>query len=238
MNRMKNTAASLLIALASFTVTGNAMAAQAAQPATAPAAAPAAAAEDMPVLWKGIAGGVLLGLGGLFVFRMLKRKDTPANPSFEARPPAAPATTPEVAARVAPAAAAPAAILPPGMPADFDQPAFLAHAKASFVRMQAAWDKGDTVDLQAFTTPQVFAELSQQIQGQGDLAVTTEVVSIDAELLGMQTIANDQLASVKFVGLLKSAPEAEAAPFAEVWNMSRPLGGNSGWLLAGIQQLS
>ncbi len=236
MNRLKNTAAALLIALTSLTVANTAMAQQA--PATAPAVAPAPAADEMPMLWKGIAGGVLLGLVGLFVFRMFKRKDTPANPSFTARQPSAPAATPEIASRVATPPAPPAAVLPPGMPADFDQAAFLVHAKASFVRMQAAWDKGDTVDLQAFTTPQVFDELSQQIQGQGDVAVTTEVVTIDAELLGMQAIGNDQLASVKFVGLLKSAPQAEAAPFAEVWNMSRPLAGNSGWLLAGIQQLS
>ena len=48
---------------------------------------------------------------------------------------------------------------------------------------------------------------------------------------------NDYLASVKFTGMIRSAPGAAAEPFAEVWNMSKPVSGNSGWVLAGIQQL-
>jgi predicted lipid-binding transport protein (Tim44 family) len=31
---------------------------------------------------------------------------------------------------------------------------------------------------------------------------------------------------------------APAAPFAEVWNLSKPVSGDGGWALAGIQQLS
>ena len=104
--------------------------------------------------------------------------------------------------------------------------------------MQAAWDKADTNDLREFTTPEVFAELKMQIQERGASADFTDVVSIDGELLGIETIGNEYLASVKFTGMIKSAPTAAPEPFNEVWNMSKPVSGNGGWVLAGIQQLS
>jgi predicted lipid-binding transport protein (Tim44 family) len=132
----------------------------------------------------------------------------------------------------------PAPSQPWGVPADFDTANFLRHAKSSFIRMQAAWDKADVADLREFTTPEVFAELKMQIQERGANADFTDVVSIDAELLGIETIADEYLASVKFTGLIKAAPTANAEPFAEVWNMSKPVSGSGGWVLAGIQQLS
>ena len=123
------------------------------------------------------------------------------------------------------------------MPADFDSVAFLRHAKTNFIRLQAAWDKADVDDIREFTTPEMYAELKMQIQERGATPDFTDVVTIDAELLGIETSVNDYLASVKFNGLIKSEPGAVAAPFAEVWNMSKPVSGTSGWVLAGIQQL-
>jgi predicted lipid-binding transport protein (Tim44 family) len=72
----------------------------------------------------------------------------------------------------------------------------------------------------------------------GASADFTDVVKIDAELLGIEQVGDEYVASVKFNGLIKPAPEAAAEPFAEVWNMSKPVSGNGGWVLAGIQQLS
>ncbi len=228
-------------------------------------------------MWKGVLGGALLGLGlgalfshmgiggamasmlssvlmigllvlaGLFIYRMFKRKDTPANAPLSGfhQQPLPAGGTPEIGSRIEPASyqppasAAPAAPAAPfGVPADFDKAAFLRHAKSSFIRMQAAWDKADTNDLREFTTPEVFAELKMQIQERGQTADFTDVVSIDGELLGIETSANDDLASVKFVGMIKSSPTAAPEPFAEVWNMSKPHNGSTGWVLAGIQQLS
>jgi predicted lipid-binding transport protein (Tim44 family) len=126
---------------------------------------------------------------------------------------------------------------PWGVPADFDNEAFLRQAKSSFIRMQAAWDKGDVQDLREFTTPEVFAELKTQILERGGNADFTDVVAIDAQLLGIETNAADYLASVQFNGSIRTAPNAPAEPFAEVWNMVKPISGSGGWLLAGIQQL-
>ncbi|AKU22774.1 Tim44 domain-containing protein [Massilia sp. NR 4-1] len=145
----------------------------------------------------------------------------PAQPAFE--PAAAPAPVPHQQW---------------GVPADFDQPAFLRHAKSNFIRLQAAWDKSDVNDIREFTTPEVFAELKMQIQERGGKADYTDVVTIDAELLGIENNGTDYLASVKFTGQIKPAPDALAEPFNEVWNLVKPVSGSGGWLLGGIQQLA
>lgn len=124
-----------------------------------------------------------------------------------------------------------------GVPADFDEASFLRVAKGNFIRLQAAWDKGDTADIREFTTPEVFAEMSLQLSERTQ-ADYTEVVSIDAELLGIETTATDYLASVRFTGMVKPARDALAEPLNEVWNLSKPVSGSAGWLLAGIQQLA
>lgn len=132
-------------------------------------------------------------------------------------------------------AAAPA---PWGVPADFDAPSFLRHAKSNFIRLQAAWDKADVNDIREFTTPEVFAEIKMQIQERGATPDFTDVVTIDAELLGIETVGGEYLASVRFSAMIRSAPDAAPEPLSEVWNLAKPVSGAGGWLLAGIQQLS
>ena len=124
------------------------------------------------------------------------------------------------------------------VPADFDVPAFLRNAKTYFIRLQAAWDKADLNDIREFTTTEMFAEFRLELQERGVSVNVTDVVQLDAELLGVETVGNDYLASVKFTGLIKEEPAADAAPLAEVWNLSKPVNGQGGWVLAGIQQLS
>ncbi|MDO8651929.1 MAG: TIM44-like domain-containing protein [Undibacterium sp.] len=123
------------------------------------------------------------------------------------------------------------------IPADFDVPSFLRNAKTYFIRLQAAWDRADINDIREFTTPEMYAEIKMQIQERGASANVTDVVSIEAELLGLDTVGNDHLASVKFTGMIKEDPHAPAEAFKEVWNLSKPLNGQGGWTLAGIQQL-
>jgi predicted lipid-binding transport protein (Tim44 family) len=124
------------------------------------------------------------------------------------------------------------------VPADFDSAAFLRSAKTYFIRLQAAWDKADVNDLRAFTSPELFAEMKQQLLDRGESPNHTDVVFLDAELLGVETTDNEYLASVKFSGRIKDAEDAPAEAFTEVWNLSKPIAGQGGWLLAGIQQVS
>ncbi|MCE3263598.1 MAG: hypothetical protein K0R43_2677 [Pseudoduganella sp.] len=138
----------------------------------------------------------------------------------------------------APVAPAAAAHTPWGVPADFDTAGFLRAAKSNYIRLQAAWDKADVDDLRTFTTPEVFAELRMQIQERGAQVEYTDVVAIDAELLGIENDGKEYLASVKFWGQSKPAADALPEPFQEVWNLSKPVSGGGGWMLAGIQQLA
>jgi len=197
----------------------------------------------------------LLAFAVMFIVRMFRRKATPAATQFNGgyNQPATAGGTPDIGSGLQPqayqgsasgvslnkgGASAPAAHTPWGVPGDFDTEAFLRHAKSSFIRMQAAWDKADVADLREFTTPEIFAELKMQIAERGATPDFTDVVSIDAQLLGIETSATDYLASVQFNGMIRTAPNAPAEPFAEVWNMEKPLSGNTGWVLAGIQQLA
>ena len=84
----------------------------------------------------------------------------------------------------------------------------------------------------------MFAELRMQIQERGASPNHTDVVTLDAQLLGIENSGDDHLASVKFSGMIREADNAPAEPFAEVWNLTKPASGQGGWTLAGIQQLS
>ena len=146
------------------------------------------------------------------------------------------------AAPVAAAPVAPPAVLPKVgednnwfVPGDFDTPNFLKQAKEQFVRIQAVWDSGSTDGLREFLTDDLITELKPQLAERGAAPNKTEVVLLNAEMLGIETVSDGHLASVRFSGMLREAPGAEAFRFEEVWNLFKPA--NGGWLLAGIQQI-
>ncbi|MFA7437474.1 Tim44 domain-containing protein [Castellaniella sp.] len=120
------------------------------------------------------------------------------------------------------------------IPADFDVPAFLAQAKQQFVRIQALWDAGDRDQLGTLLTDDMLVEITPSLP-QPDEGNTTEVVLLNAELMGIETVAGGHLASVRYSGMLRESAGAEASRFEEVWNLYKAQG--AGWLLAGIQQI-
>jgi predicted lipid-binding transport protein (Tim44 family) len=124
------------------------------------------------------------------------------------------------------------------VPAGFDVDGFVRNAKVYFVRLQAAFDAGDTADLREFTSPEMFAELKLEIDERQGAANQTDVVTLDGRLLGVEADGSEQLASVRFTGMLRERQDAPAEPFDEVWNFTRPTAGQGGWVLAGIQQLA
>lgn len=192
----------------------------------------------------------LLAFAAMFIYRMLRRKQDGgmAKPAYAG---ATAGSTPEIGSRInagtqpwqptslqsaQPVAASPLEYAPWGVPSDFDSAGFLRNAKTYFIRLQAAWDKGDVGDIREFTTPEMFAELKMQISERGATPNVTDVVTLDAQLLGMETQANEYLASVRFSGTIRESEHGAAEPFNEVWNLSKPVAGQGGWLLAGIQQ--
>jgi predicted lipid-binding transport protein (Tim44 family) len=128
-----------------------------------------------------------------------------------------------------------------GVPAGFDVEGFVAAAKQNFVHLQDAWDRSDMAALKAMMTDTMLDEIKVQLAEREALAPgqvnKTEVVSLQAQLLGIEELENDFLASVEFTGLIREDPSAGPSPFREIWNMGRPKQGQMGWLVAGVQAL-
>ena len=128
-----------------------------------------------------------------------------------------------------------------GVPAGFDADGFLSAAKANFVILQAAWDRSDINALRAMMTDTMLREIQTQLAEReahtGVPANQTDVVKIEAQLLGIEDLGEAYMASVEFNGMIREEPTAAPNPFREVWNMSKPKNGQSGWLVAGVQAL-
>lgn len=128
-----------------------------------------------------------------------------------------------------------------GVPEGFDSEGFLRAAKANFVSLQAAWDKSDIPALRVMMTDvmlkEIQAQLAERESHTGGGGNITEVVMIEAQLLGIEDIGEAHMASVEFSGMIREEPSAGANPFREVWNMTKAKDGRSGWLVAGVQAL-
>ena len=128
-----------------------------------------------------------------------------------------------------------------GVPADFDTDGFLSAAKRNFVTLQAAWDRSDISTLRSMMTDSMLEEIRTQLTEREDHRGAqpnhTDVVMIEAQLLGIEDLGDGYMASVEFSGMIREEPSAGPSPFREVWNMTKPKTGNTGWLVAGVQAL-
>lgn len=127
------------------------------------------------------------------------------------------------------------------LPAGFDAAAFLEASKAHFIQLQAAWDRADMPALRAMMTDDMLGQIQSQLlerEHQADaVGQSSEVVMLDAKLLGLEEQAGEYLASVEFSGLIRDAAAAGPNPFREVWSIIRPSSGAEGWLVAGVQAM-
>ena len=124
-----------------------------------------------------------------------------------------------------------------GVPAGFDAAGFLQAAKSNFVLLQEAWDRADLDTLRALMTDDMLRHIRQQLEERGDQPNRTDVVTLNAEMLGVEDIGSTYIAAVEFSGMIREEVTAGAAPFREVWNLTKPKDGSTGWLLAGVQAL-
>lgn len=127
------------------------------------------------------------------------------------------------------------------VPADFDAPGFLEAAKRNFVTLQSAWDRGDVATLRSMMTDEMLSEVKGQLEERehqsGGQPNQTDVVMIEAQLLGIEDLGHAYMASVEFSGMIREDASAGPSPFREVWNMTKPKDNSSGWLVAGLQAL-
>lgn len=198
----------------------------------------------------------LLAIAAIVVIRMImnrRRQPQPAGMAYTASPAAggqvawpAPASAgtaaaesaPEPAPSAAEAPAVPAAapVAKAFVPAAFDSEGFARTAKMIFIRLQAANDARDLDDLRAFTTPEMYAELSMDIRERGTEPQHTEVLAVESEVLDVADEGSRQVVSVRFRGQVQE--QAGAAPVAvdEVWHLVKPADGSRSWAIAGIEQ--
>jgi predicted lipid-binding transport protein (Tim44 family) len=128
-----------------------------------------------------------------------------------------------------------------GVPADFDTAGFVNAAKQNFMTLQHAWDRSDISALRTMMTDSMLDEIKAQLAEREATANGqvnhTDVVMLDAHLLGIEDVGNTYMASVEFSGLIREEPSSGPTPFREVWNMTKPKDGSLGWLVAGVQAL-
>ena len=128
-----------------------------------------------------------------------------------------------------------------GIPADFDTQGFVNAAKQNFMTLQQAWDRSDISSLRLMMTDNMLEEIKAQLaerEATSNGQVNhTEVVTLDARLLGIEDLGQSYMASVEFSGLIREEPSSGPTPFREVWNMTKPKDGSLGWLVAGVQAL-
>lgn len=229
----------------------------AAPPSVAPnARAPTAGKRRgwMPVLGSLAAGGLLGALFGgnvlfgilmagllvaivVFFVRMIMRARAEGVPGAEyvglgsetvAAPPPSQAAG---ISGIAPVASG-AAKLPDG----FDIAGFLRAAKLNFVRLQIAKELGNLSDIREFSAPPFFARLGKEILARAGKPDHSDVVSLNVELAELLTEGELHRARVRFSGMAREAPGAAPAGFAEIWQLTKPADGSTGWLLTDIQQ--
>ena len=128
-----------------------------------------------------------------------------------------------------------------GVPEGFDANGFIEAAKRNFHTLQAAWDSSDVTTLRSMMTDSMLEEIQGQLAEReshtGAEPNHTEVMMLEAQLLGIEDLGNSYMASVEFSGMIREEPSSGPAPFREVWNMTKAKTGASGWLVAGVQAL-
>lgn len=131
----------------------------------------------------------------------------------------------------------PAAI---ALPVGLDRDSLLADLRRLFVQLQDAWDRSEIHALTALTTPEMLSELCLELPGRtmcADASRSTEVVTLQAELLGFEVLAQADVVSVEFSGLIRESADGVAVPFRELWMLTRSNGHAVGWRLARHQAL-
>jgi predicted lipid-binding transport protein (Tim44 family) len=193
---------------------------------------------------------LLLG-AGYFIYRMVTRNKTASQSPLQYAGARASTTRTRIETEPAQftgnAAAAPgslaatlggAAVAPAvsPWPADFDAAEFERQALLNFQRVQAANDAGDAATLRDFLTPELYRELESEMKSAWGTPQKTEAVDVKAQVLEVVTEGSLYVVSVRFTGQIRENNVLNN--LNEIWHLEKPVSGNSGWRVAGIQQAS
>lgn len=122
------------------------------------------------------------------------------------------------------------------LPKNFDLDGFLEQTKATFLKLQEAWNLGEIAEIRGLTTDDVFMEIKDQWQTEGS-GPRTRVLALDAQLLDYRQTDDEEEAAVLFTAKLQEG-DAPVEEIQEIWHFIRPKHRlKSAWLLDGIQQI-
>jgi predicted lipid-binding transport protein (Tim44 family) len=180
----------------------------------------------------------LFAFGAVMLARLFMARRYAAAGGDALAPPRAPsANAPDAGDRYEPrfGGASQVRPVPPHWPPGFDAERFARQALQQFRAVQRAYDNGDTAALADVMTPELYTETVKDLRSRG-VHVPTAFDALESEVVDVSTEADLYWVSVRFKGLAREDGAAVAQPFDEVWNLSKPVDGSSGWLVAGIQQ--
>lgn len=185
--------------------------------------------------------GLLLGGLAFLLYRLFAARGNPAPAakpmSFAGIGSGVPAAGIPLGGNASPPASSPDASPAATLRPNFDVETFLRGARTTFIRLQAANDAKDLDDIREYTTSEMYAEIAMQIQERGDEPQKTEVMNVNAQLVDVAVEDGYDIASVRFVGLMREQAAGNPEPFDEVWHVRKKIGDkNPAWLIAGIQQ--
>jgi predicted lipid-binding transport protein (Tim44 family) len=122
-------------------------------------------------------------------------------------------------------------------PAELDDQRLIAELGQRFIALQAAWDACDVPALRDMTTEPMLRELCLQFPAPSERANFTQVLTLEAEIIGFDRLPSGCVASVAFSGLMRESAEVGASPFRELWMLTRSNADGAAWRLARQQTL-
>jgi predicted lipid-binding transport protein (Tim44 family) len=123
------------------------------------------------------------------------------------------------------------------LPAGFDAEGFAKEAKRQYIQIQRSYDNADRAALSGVMTSEMNGEIGRELDERVGHQ-PTEIVTLDADVLEVTTEGDKYWASVRFTGLMRENGEPLPTSVDEIWNLTKPVDGSTGWLLAGISQLA
>lgn len=122
------------------------------------------------------------------------------------------------------------------VPAWFNEQQFVKGAESHFGNLQQAWDAKNWDEISGYTNADVMAELKREREQLAD-DLYTEVVSVQAQLIGFKEEQGFVVAGIAFTGRIKEDSSLVAKEFDETWHMTRDMQvENADWVIAGIEQ--
>lgn len=123
-------------------------------------------------------------------------------------------------------------------PSWFNEQRFVEAGKEHFMALQQHWDAAEMDKIAEFVTPQMLSFLKAERDELGEGFQSTYVEELQAQLDGIDELADKTVATLTFRGIVKTSRFDQGEAFSESWRMERANSENAPWLVAGIRQNS